>query len=157
VDRLLAEFHTELRRKFRAYHQFPLYIWPGFEEYSVLYADYYEQRPFPFRLNLPPPGEALPFRLVWSESVRFEPTTGGYRVGGLHGETEVGEGALVLLARPLAPMPVDQLLDKLASALPPADGEQSGWSAALRGVIDRLLSVGALRLEPALDPVAQGV
>jgi hypothetical protein len=154
VDRLLAEFHAALYQTFPAYRQFHGHLWPGFEEYAVLYADHYERRPFGYRFTLPPPGDPLTFRLVWVESVRFEETEGGYLVRSLAGETTLARALLLLLAQPPPPMIVDALLEALTDRLRPAPEQRAAVLAQLRARLDTLLGAGALRLEPVYDPVA---
>ena len=56
VERLLDEFHAALYETFATYRQFHGHLWPGYEEYAVLYSDHYEGRSFGYRYTLPPPG-----------------------------------------------------------------------------------------------------
>jgi hypothetical protein len=154
VERLLVEFHGELLRAFPTYRQYQGHLWPGFEEYALLYADYYERRPFPFRFTLPPSGDPTTFRLLWAPSVRIEPGEGGYHVRCLGGETLVSEAALMLLAQPAAAMTTDELLTALTSRLSHAAEERRGRSVELRSIIDELLQVGALQLQPEPATVA---
>ena len=44
---------AKLRSLYADFHRGPQSIWPGFEEYAVLYSDYYSRRHFPFRSSLP--------------------------------------------------------------------------------------------------------
>jgi anaerobic magnesium-protoporphyrin IX monomethyl ester cyclase len=153
VERLLGEFHAALYETFPTYRQFHGHLWPGYEEYAVLYAEHYEARPFAYRYTLPPPGAPGPFRLTWSESVRFDAVNGGYRIASLEGATTMPQVALLLLGEPPPPLPVDALLDMLAARLRPTPEQQPRVVAEVRKLVERLLGAGALRLEPADDAV----
>jgi hypothetical protein len=43
---LIARFTRRLREIFKRSHNYPGHVWPGFEEYAVLYADRYRRLPF---------------------------------------------------------------------------------------------------------------
>jgi anaerobic magnesium-protoporphyrin IX monomethyl ester cyclase len=156
VERLLDEFHAQLRATYHTYHQYPLFLWPGYEEYTLLYGDYYEQRPFTVRICLPPAGDETPVRLVWTAEARIEPVDGGYVVSGPFGQVGVGQNALALLARPTQLECVDDLLPGLAAPLLGHARPTADVLAELRTVIDWLLGTGALRIaDLAAEPVAQ--
>ncbi len=54
VQRLLGEeFYPRLRDTYRRFHATADGIWPGFEEYAVLYSAYYEGRGFGFYTSVP--------------------------------------------------------------------------------------------------------
>jgi hypothetical protein len=146
VGYLLAEFHDALRRTYRTYHQYPLNIWPGYEEYAVLYGEHYAQQQFPYRISLPSAEDRTPVRLVWTENASFTSVDADYIVSGPLGAARVGSNALALLARPREPMSVDHLLTSLAAAF---GGDHEHVAAQLRTVIDWLLGTGALQLETA--------
>jgi hypothetical protein len=147
VDRLLSQFHAQLTRTFGTYHQYPLFLWPGYEEYAVLYGDHYERRSFPFRIVLPAAGDRLPVRLVWTSEARFTPTDrNDYVVDGPFGTVRVGAGALALLARPRTPSTVEELLEVLARPLLDAGRAHQTVIGDLRMVINWLLGTGALQL-----------
>jgi radical SAM superfamily enzyme YgiQ (UPF0313 family) len=151
VDRLLAEFHAALYRTFPVYRQFHGYLWPGYEEYAMLYADHYEGRPFGYRYTLPPPGDPRPCRLAWAESVQLEEVEGGCQVRSLAGETVAPKAVLLLLAQPPPALTADALLAMLADWLHPAPEQRPVLLAELRRLIDTLLGAGALQLELAPD------
>jgi hypothetical protein len=133
-----------------------LFLWPGYEEYTVLYGDYYDRRPFPFRLVLPPSGDATPMRLIWGEDIHISRGEGGYVVDGPLGAVAVGENALALLARPAEPLAVDDLLDRLAAPLFGHGRAAPDIVAELRMVIDWLLGSGALRVDASgAEPAAR--
>ncbi len=153
VARLLAEFHAELARRYPTYRQYENALWPGFEEYAVLYADHYADRPFPYRYTLPPPGDAAPIRLVWTESVQVARAGDHYQARCLGGSVELLPLALAILAQPPPPLPVDALLETLVARCNAPAAERAAVREAIRGVVDDLLAAGALRLEPAPAPV----
>ncbi len=147
VDRLLLQFHTQLTQTFGTYHQYPLFLWPGYEEYAVLYGDHYERRAFPYRIALPPAGDGLRVRLVWTSEARFSPTDrNDYVVDGPFGTARVSAGALALLARPRAASPADELLEALARPLVDAGQARQTVIGELRIIVNWLLGTGALRL-----------
>jgi hypothetical protein len=154
--RLLREFHRELFDTFRDYHPYPMHIWPDFGSYAVLYASHYESRPFPYRYSLPPAGDPRPVRLIWSDSMSVEWDTSAFTVRCLLGEARIGPRALSLLAKPPAPMLVDQLLETLVSRVAITPQDKSHVRGELRTGIDRLLRVGALHLEPEPHLAANG-
>jgi hypothetical protein len=154
VDSLLEEFHDQLRTTFRAYHQYPLNLWPGYEEYALLYGDHYDRLPFEFRLSLPPSGDRTPISLVWTEQAQLQRADASYLVSGPFGTAGVGENALALLARPRPPLPVDELLPVLAAPLLGLDRDAGAVVDELRMVIDWLLGTGGLRVATsAREPV----
>jgi hypothetical protein len=146
VAQLLEEFHGQLRQTYRTYHEYPLFIWPGYEEYSVLYAGHYASRPFPYRISLPLAHDDTPIRLVWTEQARIASTDDGYVVSGPFATTRVGASALALLARPRDPLAVDDLLVSLAERLVQHGRAQESAVDELRVVVDWLLHTGALQL-----------
>jgi anaerobic magnesium-protoporphyrin IX monomethyl ester cyclase len=148
VSRLIVEFRTALRRAFPDHRCHPFHLWPGMEEYAVLYADEYAERAFPFRLTLPPQGDPTRFCLVWAETARIDQVTQGFRVRSVTGEAIVAPAIVPLLAATLAPMPVDELLDVLGAPLRAEDAEREVVAAKLRGVIEALLALGVLWLVP---------
>jgi anaerobic magnesium-protoporphyrin IX monomethyl ester cyclase len=152
-DRLLAEFQRELLAGFPTFRRFPAHLWPGFEEYAVLYADRYAARPFLYRFTLPPSDDPMRLRLEWSESVRIEQANGSCRVECLTGDAVVPRAVVLLLAQPREPATVDHLLGTLAAVLPAPVERRAALVAGLRTAIDALLGCGALRLEPAADSV----
>jgi anaerobic magnesium-protoporphyrin IX monomethyl ester cyclase len=152
VERLLAEFGQLLRKRFRNYQNYPDSLWPGFEEYSVLYADHYDDRPFPYRFSLPPAGDSSEFSLVWAPDIQVNEGD-PYVISTLAGTVTVGNTALLVLATPLPAMPVNDLLGRLASWFDVSPRQTPALVADLRAVVDRLLAIRALCLVPAEDIV----
>jgi hypothetical protein len=149
VDRLLAEFAALLRARYQGTRRYPAQQWPGFEEYAVLYGDVYEDRPFPWRMALPAPGDPQPYRLMWARAVRFEPADGDeVTVHTADAVERVRLAALGALAEACGPAPVDHLLDELAGRVPHRSEDGPALRADLRTVVDQLLAARALWLRP---------
>jgi anaerobic magnesium-protoporphyrin IX monomethyl ester cyclase len=147
VDRLLTEFGQVLRRRFAGVRNYPDALWPGFEEYAVLYSDHYDGRPFPFLLCLPPAGHLAPVRLEWADDVRVVDGDGGRcTVATLTGSVTVGKAARGVLARLPEAAPVDDVLAELASRLEHTPAQRAELLGELRAVVDRLLGVRGLWL-----------
>jgi anaerobic magnesium-protoporphyrin IX monomethyl ester cyclase len=91
VARLVAQYAARLRSRLRRYHNCMLDLWPGFEEYAVLYADYYRSRPFRYRTSLPDEDDPTPFALSWNPSALTDPGKGRVRVASRWAEIRVGE------------------------------------------------------------------
>lgn len=71
VTRLLdEEFYPRLREAYRRYQGTPDGIWPGFEEYAVLYGDYYAERDFPYYTCVPALSEGERLALAWSPTLK---------------------------------------------------------------------------------------
>jgi hypothetical protein len=152
ADELRAEFQATLRSRFPVHRQFPAHLWPSFEEYSILYADHYAQRPFSWRLCLPSPGDPLAFVLRWPRSVAFHPVDGGYVAQSFTGSVPLPAAMLQLLSRPGPAASVDDMLDAVAARIAPAGTAEAGAAAlvaGLRRLIDQLLAAGVLWLVPA--------
>jgi anaerobic magnesium-protoporphyrin IX monomethyl ester cyclase len=70
------EFYPHLRRVYRDYHNTRGQLWPGFEEYSMLYSDRYIDRPFPFATSMRRAGAHQQFRIRINPAVVASETTG---------------------------------------------------------------------------------
>ena len=97
VERLVAEYAGKLRSQLRRYHNCMVDLWPGYEEYAVLYADHYRSRPFPYRTSLPDVDDPTPFILSWNPSALTHLGEGRVRVASRWGEVRVGEESYELL------------------------------------------------------------
>jgi radical SAM superfamily enzyme YgiQ (UPF0313 family) len=148
VDRLLAEFAGLLRERYRGPRRYPAQQWPGFEEYAVLYGDVYGDGPFPWRMALPGPGDAQPYRLMWARAVRFEPDGDDVVVHTPEAVERVRITALAALAEACGPAPVDDLLDQLAARVAHRAEDEPALRTDLRTVVDQLLAARAMWLRP---------
>ncbi|MDD9946622.1 MAG: radical SAM protein [Myxococcales bacterium] len=74
VERLIeGEFRPELGRLFRRFHAGCNPIWPGTEEYSILYAARFEHRAdFPFATALPSIDSSVKLSVRWSPAALIE-------------------------------------------------------------------------------------
>jgi hypothetical protein len=80
ITRLLGEYQDALRRIYCRFHNSELHLWPGFEEFAVLYADHYADRDFPFRTALPDEGDASHFTIAWCPDALVDSTKGVVQV-----------------------------------------------------------------------------
>jgi len=83
ADLIENEFYPQLRRVYREYHNMRGQLWPGFEEYAMLYGDHYLDRPFPFVTSVQSFERTQTFRL------RLNPNVVASRVKGMADSTEV--------------------------------------------------------------------
>jgi anaerobic magnesium-protoporphyrin IX monomethyl ester cyclase len=80
VGRLVNDYNEVLRRIYGRFHNSDLHLWPGFEEYAVLYADHYADREFPFRTALPEEGDPSQFTIAWCPDTLIEFSGGTVRI-----------------------------------------------------------------------------
>jgi hypothetical protein len=137
VGELLDEFYQRLRQAYRAWHDHPQHLWPGFEEYAGLYATWYHGRSFPYRTSLPGDTDPQVCRLRWSPALTTESQDGWVAIRTPRYSARVEQAFFETVA------PCDgtsaALLDRLAS--PTQSREQS------RTAINQLLSTLFLELE----------
>jgi len=151
VDALLAEFRERFDRSLGRYHSWPAILWPAWEEWALLYADHYWERPFPFRAALPENGgEAV--RLEWSPALAVTGAAGGLALASRRAVRILRPASVEALAG-AGPARPDELLRRLA-------GEQAGRPEVLgrvRALVNGLARDGLLqiRLVPAEAPRAQ--
>lgn len=159
VTRLIDEFTLALRAQFAPQRWYPAELWPGFEEYAVLYASWYESRPWAYRFALPDPDDDTPVQLMWAEGVQLEPIAGGWaaRADGA-GWVPFTEALLHLLAKVRPPTPTAELLDTLArealSAAPLDTTTPDELSSTIRDAIGELLAARVLWLVPTIEPAS---
>ena len=94
VERLANDYNAGLRQIFSASHNYAEHLWPAFEEYSVLYADYYAGRPFPYRSGLPDETSPARYRLRWSPSIVFTKSGNKIEVQSRSGQAEIEPDAV---------------------------------------------------------------
>jgi len=80
VNRLLDEFYPGLKSTFRRWHNVPYHLWPGFEEYAVLYAAHWDGKPFPFATSIADLAIDTAFRLNWKHPVATGERDGRIRI-----------------------------------------------------------------------------
>jgi len=72
VMALLGEAGEMIGPRFSRYHAWPPVVWPGQEEWSLIYADRYFGRPFPHRVSVPDHADANRYRLAWNPAAVVE-------------------------------------------------------------------------------------
>ena len=143
VRRLIAEFQASLKRIFARYHAAPEHLWPGFEEYSVLYADHYLNHEFPYRTNLPGNADLEEFRVRLSPGIATRESGQQVLLKSRKAEMEIERSIYVALRNPGARTAAD-LIRELS-------GETGRDMNAIRGEIDELISGGLVQLEPQFE------
>ena len=99
VESLLEEFHCLMRQIYCRYHATPQPLWPPFEEFSVLYSDWYDRRKFPYRSSLPVNSGVERYRLRWSRAALIDVSDGNQlRIISRHGQAELDQETYDLLA-----------------------------------------------------------
>jgi hypothetical protein len=145
VDRLMdMEFYPALKKVYHRYHNTPAHLWPGFEEYAVLYSDYYKEKLFPYATSLIGLDPRQGFRLSWNPA--FVPVVQGDKVvlKGWTIEIQVGRRFYELMAEARY-RTLEVFWDEaLGQAVTP---ERREHEALLRAYIERLIGQGLLRLE----------
>jgi len=146
VEHLVVRYNDVLRRTYSRYHNCPTHLWPGFEEYAVLYADHYRVRDFPFRTALPEDGDVRPFVIGWNPSAAVSRNGGWMRVASRWKTIEIEEPAYhMLCAR--GPRTLKQFFSDCIEVN--LVGSDDGAEARIRSVIDEL--IGARLLQLAID------
>ena len=136
VAKLCAEFNAGLKERFHRYHAGPEHLWPGFEEYSVLYADHYATRDFLYRTSLPRTEELSGYTLRWSPAASIEAQGDKMQIGSRRGQMQVDQFTYRTLQNDDS-LPADELLRTL-----PAED-----------MLNRMLTLGLIQLEPQLTSV----
>lgn len=98
VGILLEEFHSLVRQIYCRYHATPQPLWPAFEEFSVLYADWYSARKFPYRSSLPMNSGTERYRLRWSPAALIDCSNENrLRISSRYGQAELDHETYRLL------------------------------------------------------------
>ena len=148
--RLVSEYSTVLQSRFRRSRVFPAHVYPSFEEYSLLYADRFDDADgaWSLRFELPVDGEPTPCTLSWCERLAVTEVPHGLLLSALSAERHLSVAAFELLHPAPARAPVDALLDDMLSRLGGAVDRDAAPTlrAELRDIVDDLLGAGLLRL-----------
>ncbi len=143
VVRLVGEYNQTLRRIYSRFHNSDLHLWPGFEEFAVLYADHYADRDFPFRTALPDEGDPSRFTIAWCPDALVESSGEMIRVSSRSKMVTISERAYRMLAsgqpRTLQEFFSDCMAHNLAGA-----GE--GAELRIRRMINEMLGGRVLQL-----------
>lgn len=152
---LISEFSETLHQQFHGERSYPDAQWPGYEEYAVVYGDFYDNVRFSWRLALPIDGDPLTFTLSWSDDARFENFPEGVVVHTLDASTSISSAALRLLNECRPPATVEQHLETLVGGLAGSDKAdlRAQQRRDVRSVINQLLELRALWLRPIQNGV----
>jgi hypothetical protein len=140
---LLREVETMLRRRYRTHHHFPGYLYPMFEESSILWAEHYRGRFFPVRTTLPRlRSQRVRFHVNPAASIERDGSV--VRVSGRHGSAAVPAFlfAALMLARART---VGELVETFRERSPGSTAEDV--ERALRRVVEELCLAGLLTVE----------
>jgi hypothetical protein len=150
VARLVAAYAAELRGRLRRYHNCMVDLWPGFEEYAILYADRYGARLFPYRTALPEEDDPTPFVLSWNPGAAVERGQGKVRVASRWAEDRVHEDSYAFLGAP-QPRSSREFMEQCLESVPAP--RRDAVRAQVRERIDGL--IGARLLQLVLMPDAE--
>jgi hypothetical protein len=142
----VSKADTKLRSLFVDFHRGPQSVWPGFEEYAVLYSDYYSRRPFPFRSSLPDDDGLNRYRVRWHPGAVIADSEGGTvqlvsRFGSVAVAEQMMDGIDAMSGYALSAV----LETAVRTGRP---GEQEAIRQNFRAVLERLLAEGILQLVP---------
>ena len=143
VMRLVGEYNEALRRIYSRFHNSDLHLWPGFEEFAVLYADHYANRDFPFRTALPDEDETSCFTIAWCPDVLVEIGKGMVRVSSRSKVATVSEGAYRMLASGQPRTQQEFFSDCMAHNLA---GTGEGAELRVRNMVNEMLGGRLLQL-----------
>ncbi|MBY0296372.1 MAG: radical SAM protein [Methylobacterium sp.] len=149
VMALVAEYGAVLRTLYARHHNTPLHLWPGFEEYAILYGDRYRNRDFPYRTSLPEDGDPRPFTIAWNPAAAVDRRDGLVRVASRTGAVTVDETLFGLFAAP-RPRRVGDVLAACAAL----QGEEAD-PAETRAAIDAMVGARLLQITLARDGPAR--
>lgn len=97
VEALISSYVSRLHRVYRTSHNCPGHLWPGFEEYAILYADKYANRRFPYMTRLPEETDVRAFRVVRSALTYVEARADRVTLFGHYGKLETSRANFELL------------------------------------------------------------
>ncbi len=143
VARLVTEYNDELRHIFCRFHNSKMHLWPGFEEYAVLYADHYAARDFLFRTALPDAGDPTKFIIGWCPDVAIEFHAGSVKVSSRWNTVELTERAYRMLSSQ-HPRTVNDFI--AACTALNLVGRQASAELKIRSTINKLIGSRLLQL-----------
>jgi hypothetical protein len=144
--------NAKLRGMYTEYHRGPQALWPGFEEYAVLYSDYYAERPFRFRSSLPQDGELADYTMRWHPGAVLASTENGTHVVSRFGSATINEQTLAGLDE-MAGYPLQTVLNAALQAGSPSAEESI--RSNFRSLLEGFMGEGILQLVPITAPAAQ--
>ncbi|WP_025034675.1 B12-binding domain-containing radical SAM protein [Bradyrhizobium sp. DOA9] len=143
VIRLVGEYGAALRRIYSRFHNADLHLWPGFEEFAVLYADHYAGRDFPFRTTLPDDDDPSPFSLAWCPDVLVDHDGPRIRVSSRSKVVTLSERAYRLLGSGQPRLAREFLAECIALNL---SGTGDEARPRMRRMIDELIRANLLQI-----------
>ena len=147
VDALLEEGAATLRQLFRQWHAAPQPLWPGYEEYALLYADHFADKGFPYRSSLPADTVLSNYRLSWRHGCAVEMRDDNCFIISREGEVGMDLTTFDRL-KTMERLTVATLLDDLAGATPAS--ERADARQAMRAIFDQWIAQGLVQLVPEL-------
>jgi radical SAM superfamily enzyme YgiQ (UPF0313 family) len=145
IEARIEKYLGRLKEVFAEYHNTPGHLWPGFEEYALLYAEYYAKRLFTFRTALPVHGTRQRYRVVPSALTWIEAEGPRLRLYGQDGVLGCAGALFEFLLRPIWATR-EAWEAELAALLGQTAGAES--AADLYGrVVARLVGMGLVRIE----------
>jgi hypothetical protein len=144
--------NQRLRGMYPEYHGGPQSVWPGFEEYAVLYSDYYAGRPFRFRSSLPRDGHLAEYTMRWHPGAVLANTEDGTHVVSRFGSAAINEQMLAGLDE-MAGHSLQAVLNAALHAGP--QGAQESIRSNFRSLLEGFMGEGLLQLVPIAAPAAQ--
>ena len=148
----VSRANTKLRGMYPEYHRGPQALWPGFEEYAVLYSDYYAGRPFRFRSSLPQEGELADYTMRWHPGAVLASTENGTHVVSRFGSATINEQTLAGLDE-MAGHPLQTVLNAALHAGSPS--AQESIRSNFRSLLEGFMGEGILQLVPIAAPAAR--
>lgn len=144
VETLLNEFQLLLRQVYRRYHASLQYLWPAFEEFAILYADWYGSYEFPYRTSLPDHTDPKRYRLRWNPATLVERNGGDMlRVSSRHGQVDINTRTYDILGSRKF-RSVQEMLTEFGAGSP----DNSITKLLIRQWVDGLIERGLLQFEP---------
>jgi anaerobic magnesium-protoporphyrin IX monomethyl ester cyclase len=138
VSAAVASADRKLRNLYSDFHRGPQSLWPAFEEYSILYSDFYARHRFPFRSSLPNDDALDRYAVQWHPGAVLE---------------ESGTDEIRAVSRFGATL----LSPQFANGLEEISGRalDQPITANLRAALDQLMAEGIIQLVP-INPVITG-
>jgi anaerobic magnesium-protoporphyrin IX monomethyl ester cyclase len=144
AQRLIVEYNGRLRALYQRFHNCPGHLWPGYEEYSVLYPDWYEGRDFRYRTGLHPRDDEREFRVRWSAETLVQVEEARVVLRSRAGSATMSPAMYHLLDRQEFQR-LPSLVRALSARAGGVDGER--LTGALRSFLGDLAARGLVRIE----------
>jgi anaerobic magnesium-protoporphyrin IX monomethyl ester cyclase len=152
VARLVTEYNDALRHLYCRFHNSQMHLWPGFEEYAVLYADHYATRDFLFRTALPDGADVARFTIDWCPDLAIESASGSVRMSSRWKAAEVTESTYRMLSSRHSRSIKEFMAECIAFNLV---GPQEAAELKIRSAINEL--IGGRLLQLVVEPIESGI